>query len=95
MSWHCKMGPLTRTSGSCGKNSGSFGNGIYIAGEAEVLQIRQKTFFKKRLPVIARDSGQVLQVVFRKVEMLEKVHGVFQSGRNGKTAAKGVFAKKG
>ena len=72
-----------------GENGGAVGNGVNIAGKAEVLQILQK-FLRENTA-----STEVRNILFVKMQILNVIDDLIKTCGNGKTALVGNAAEEG
>src|SRR5262249_29008372 len=76
------------------KDYGPFRHGIDITPETDLSQEFQELPHEQRLPILAWNSGEVLQIRALKPKTTKIRQRIFQSTRHGKTATEGRNAKE-
>ncbi len=77
-----------------GENQRAFGDGVDIAGEAQVAEIIDEAEIEEGLSIVAGQGGQVGQFVFVEVKILEIIDDIGQSAGNAETAVEGILPEE-
>ncbi len=93
-SWAWSSGPVTRTSGSCGKTTVPSGMASTSHCKPHLGQVVEKRRLEQRLLVVAAQAGQVGEVFRVEAQVLQVLDDRGQAGGDREAAAERVLAEE-